>query len=277
MARVEGTQLTRIAPKNRIRIADLREIWKSRELLAFLTWRDVKVRYKQAVLGIGWALLVPFLKMVVFSIIFGRLAGIDSEGYPYPIFMYAGLLPWQFFAGALTRSGQSVVAGAGIITKVYFPRLIFPLAAVGAALVDFAISFLVLFGIMAFYGFAPELHILYLIPLVLMTILAALSVGILMSALNTAYRDFRQVLPFLVQLWMYLTPVIYPVSILPERLQWLLWLNPLTGIIDGYRYAILGKPLQWQMLGVSAGLIVGLLALGLAVFWRTERRFADIV
>ena len=255
----------------------LRELWQSRELLYFLTWRDIKVRYKQAVLGILWALLVPFLKMVVFSLVFGRLAGIDSEGYPYAIFMYAGLLPWQFFSSALSASGQSVVAGAAIITKVYFPRLILPIASVGAGLIDFAISFLILGGIMAFYGFAPGIQVFLLIPLTLLTILATVSAGVLISALNTAYRDFRFILPFLVQLMMYLTPVIYSVTILPERLQWLLWLNPLTGIIDGYRYAILGRPFDWIPLTISIAMILAILMIGLVVFRRTERFFADIV
>jgi len=255
----------------------LSELWESRELLFFLTWRDIKVRYKQAVLGILWALISPFMTMVVFSLVFGRLAAISSEGYPYPVFLYAGLLPWQFFAAALNQSSQSVVMGRGILTKVYFPRLIFPIAAVGAHLVNFAIAFAILAGMMVFYHSPFGLHTLAVVPLTLLTVLAALGVGILISALNTAYRDFRHLLPFLVQLWMFLSPVIYPVSVVPERLQWILWLNPLTGIIDGYRYAVLGRALHWQSLGISVLSTCAVLSVGLVVFRRTERRFADIV
>jgi len=271
------TPTTTIRARRGAWLPSLREVWEARELLGFLTWRDMKVRYKQAVLGIAWALLVPFLKMVVFSIVFGRLAGIDSEGYPYAIFMYAGLLPWQFFSEALTRSGQSIVSGANVITKVYFPRLILPIASIGAGLIDFVISFAVLGGVMAYFGFAPGLQILLVIPFTLLTLLAALSIGILVSALNTAYRDFRYILPFAVQLLMFLTPVIYSVSILPERFRWILWINPLTGIIDGFRYAILGRPISWEPLAISAGTILVILFTGLVVFRRTERYFADIV
>jgi len=181
-----------------------RELWRHRELLYFLTWRDVKVRYKQTVLGFLWAFIQPFLKMVVFSVIFGGLAKIDSEGFPYPIFVYAGLLPWQFFSEALHRSSLSVVDSANLVTKVYFPRLISPLAAVGACLVDFAISFIILFGLMLYYGIMPGWGALMVVPLVLVTIVTALGAGTLLSALSVAYRDFRYVIPFMLQIWMFL-------------------------------------------------------------------------
>ena len=268
---------TTIRPRRSLLSLGLPELWEYRELLFFFTWRDVKIRYKQAVLGILWALINPFLKMVVFSVIFGRLVGVSSEGYPYPIFLYAGLLPWHFFSDAVSRSGQSVVSGAGILKKVYFPRLMLPVSAIGASLVDFALSFAILGGLMAYYGFAPGIQILTVLPLTLLTILAALSVGILISGLNAIYRDFRYVLPVAVQIWLYVTPVIYPVSIVPERFQWILRLNPLTGIIDAYRYAILGRPLDWTNLGISLGMISVMLFIGLTVFRRMERHFADVV
>jgi len=256
---------------------NFREIWRYRDLLYFLAWRDVKVRYKQTVLGFLWAFIQPFTKMVIFSAVFGGLAKIDSEGFPYPIFLYAGLLPWQFFSESLSRSSTSVVGSANLITKVYFPRLIIPLSAIGACLVDFAIAFTILVGLMFYYGIPPTLATLLVVPLVAMTILSAFGVGCLLSALNVTYRDFRYVIPFLIQIWMYVTPVLYPVKIVPAAWRWVLLLNPLTGIVDAYRSAILGKPFQWGSLGVSCGLIAVAILAGAFYFRRTERRFADII
>ncbi len=255
----------------------LRDIWQYRELLYFLAWRDVKIRYKQTVIGFLWAIIQPLLKMVVFSIIFGGLAKMDSEGFPYPIFLYAGLLPWQFFASAVSRSGESVVGSANLIKKVYFPRLIIPIASVGACLVDFAVSFTILIVLMFYYSIIPTLSIFMVLPLVLATIFAALGVGMFISALNVAYRDFRYVLPFLVQIWMFLTPVIYPVGIIPEKWRWLILLNPMAGVVDAYRSAILGKPFEWASLGISMGIAVVIFFCGLMYFRKTERYFADIV
>ncbi len=255
----------------------LRDLWQYRELLYFLTWRDVKVRYKQTVIGFLWAIIQPFLKMVVFSVIFGNLAKMDSEGFPYPIFLYAGLLPWQFFASSVTRSGESIVASAGLIKKVYFPRLIIPIASVGACLVDFAISFIILVILMLYYNVVPTLSIFMVLPLILATIFTALGVGMLISALNVAYRDFRYVLPFLVQIWMFLTPVIYSTGIIPENWRWLILLNPMAGIIDAYRSAILGKPFEWGSLGISMGVAVVIFLCGLIYFRKTEKYFADII
>lgn len=268
---------TVIQPSRGLLSLKLGELWHYRELLYFLTWRDVKIRYKQAVLGFLWAFIQPFLKMVVFSVVFGGLAKLDSEGFPYPIFLYAGLLPWQFFSEAVNRSGQSIVAGANLVTKVYFPRLIMPVASVGACLVDFAISFGILIGMMFYYQLSPAISILMVLPLVLATILSALGVGIFVSALNTAYRDFRYALPFLVQIWMFLTPVIYPVTIIPESLRWLIALNPMAGIVDAYRSAILGKPFEWGNLGISLAVAAIMFLIGLAFFRKIERYFADIV
>jgi len=255
----------------------LRDIWEYRELLYFLTWRDVKVRYKQTVIGFLWAIIQPFLKMVVFSIIFGGLAKMDSEGFPYPIFLYAGLLPWQFFASAVSRSGESVVGSANLIKKVYFSRLIIPIASVGACLVDFAISFIILIVLMFYYSIIPTLSIFMVLPLVLATIFTALGVGMFISALNVAYRDFRYVLPFLVQIWMFSTPVIYSTRIIPENWRWLILLNPMAGVVDAYRSAILGKSFEWGNLGISIGIAVVIFLCGLMYFRKTERYFADIV
>ena len=255
----------------------LRDIWQYRELLYFLTWRDVKVRYKQTVIGFLWAIIQPFLKMVVFSVIFGGLVKMDSEGFPYPIFLYAGLLPWQFFASSVSRSGESIVASANLIKKVYFPRLIIPIASVGACLVDFAISFIILIILMLYYNVVPTLSMFIVLPLILATIFTALGVGMLISALNVAYRDFRYIVPFFVQIWMFLTPVIYSTGIIPENWRWLILLNPMAGIVDAYRSAILGKPFEWGSLGISMGIAVVIFLCGLIYFRKTERYFADIV
>ena len=255
----------------------LRDVWQYRELLYFLSWRDVKVRYKQTVIGFLWAIIQPFLKMVVFSIIFGALAKMDSEGFPYPIFLYAGLLPWQFFASSVSRSGESVVASANLIRKVYFPRLIIPIASVGACLVDFAISFIILIILMFYYNITPTVSIFMVLPLVLATIFTALGVGMLISALNVAYRDFGYIVPFFVQIWMFLTPVVYPIRIIPENWRWLILLNPMSGIVDAYRSAILGKSFEWGSLGISMGIAVVIFLCGLMYFRKTERYFADIV
>jgi len=268
---------TIIQPSRGLFSLKLGELWRYRELLYLLTWRDVKIRYKQAVLGFLWAFIQPFLKMVVFSVVFGGLVKIDSEGFPYPIFLYAGLLPWQFFADAVNRSGQSIVAEANLITKVYFPRLIIPVASVGAALVDFAISFGILIAMMFYFHITPGVSILMVLPLVLLTILCVLGIGVFVSALNTTYRDFRYALPFLVQIWMYVTPVIYPVTIIPQNWRWLIALNPMSGIVDAYRSAILGKPFDWPHLGISLSIATVMFLVGLAYFRKTERYFADIV
>ena len=253
------------------------EIWRYRELLYFLAWRDVTVRYKQTVLGILWAFIQPFLKLVVFSVIFGGLARIDSEGFPYPIFVYAGLLPWQFFSESLTRSGSSVAGSSNLITKVYFPRLIVPLSSTGACLVDFAISFAILFGLMLWYGVPMTLSTLAVVPLVVLTIVAALGTGILLSAFNVAYRDFQYLIPFGIQIWFFLTPVVYPVRAIPQKWQWLLALNPMTGIVDAYRSAILGKPFEWNNLAISMAVALVVFIAGLFYFRRMESSFADVV
>ncbi len=256
---------------------DLGEVWRFRELLGFFVWRDLKVRYKQTFLGVMWAFLQPFVKLVVFSVVFGTVAKIDSQGFPYPVFLFAGLLPWQFFADCLGRSANSVVGSGNLISKVYFPRLLLPLSAGGAALVDFAIALVILSGLMVFYGLAAQWSMLLLPLFVVLTLLNALGVGAILGALNVAFRDFRYLIGFLLQIWMYLTPVVYPVELFGERWAWVLWLNPMTGVVEGYRAAMLGQPLRWPAIGLSCLISVALFAVGIAFFNRAERRFADIL
>jgi lipopolysaccharide transport system permease protein len=275
---------------------DLTALWRYRELLFFLAWRDVKVRYKQTLLGAAWAILQPTLMMVVFSVFLGKLAGLPSGGFPYPVFVYAGLLPWTFFATALANAGNSVVASEQLITKVYFPRLIIPFSAVGAALVDFAMAFLVLFGLMLFYSITPTLSFLLLPLLVVLATLAALGVGTFLAALNVSYRDFRYLIPFLLQLWMFATPSIYMQNPEPapeaaaaqavevsgtdallSTVRRLLDFNPMTGLIAFFRSAILGGRLPWDQLAFSGMMIVALFAVGCYYFRRVEDSFADII
>src|SRR5437764_243350 len=234
---------------------NLRELWAHRELLYFLTWRDLKVRYKQTALGVLWVILQPLLTMLVFTLLFGRLAGFDERtgGIPYPIFAFAGLLPWTFFSTAITNSGNSLVGSAHLITKIYFPRMIIPAAAVAAGLVDFALSFTILAALMVYYGVGVTWGLLLLPVLMILVTLLALGVGMLLSALNVKYRDIRQVLPFMVQIWMFLSPVIYPSALVPGKWRWVFALNPMTGIIEGFRAALFGRTqIEWNILAVSA-------------------------
>ncbi|HMF54723.1 MAG TPA: ABC transporter permease, partial [Pyrinomonadaceae bacterium] len=248
--------------------------WAYRELLYFLVWRDVKVRYKQTVLGAAWAILQPLLLMLIFNFFFARLGGISSGNIPYPLFAYAGLLPWTFFATAITNSGNSLVGSTNLITKVYFPRTFLPAAAVGAGLVDLAIAFGLLIIMMIYYGVGLHLSFALLPVLIVLVTLLALGVGLLMSALNVKYRDVRYALPFIIQIWMFTSPVIYPV---PERWRWLLSMNPMTGIIEGFRAALFGQPFNWLTLGVSAAITLALLVCSALAFNRMEKSFADVI
>jgi lipopolysaccharide transport system permease protein len=270
--------LTVIEPKKGWIAFDLREVWKYRELFYFLTKRDIKVRYKQTVLGGLWAIIQPVFTMIVFTLFFGKLAKVPSDGIPYPIFVYAGLLPWTYFANALTASSNSLVGSANLITKVYFPRVIIPASSSLAGLLDFFIAMLVLGVLMVYYQFLPGYGILLFPVLVALTFLFAVAVGLWLSALNVEYRDIRYAIPFLIQIWMFVSPVIYPVSILDEKYQWLLALNPMGGLIKTYRASFLGhQPIEWQLLYISASIIVLLFISGLYYFRRMEKTFADFV
>lgn len=257
---------------------NLGELWQHRELLYFLVWRDVKVRYKQTVLGAAWAVLQPFLTMVVFSLFFGRLAGIPSEGLPYPVFSFAGLLPWTLFSQGMNQAGNSLAGSAHLVTKVYFPRAIIPLAAILAPLVDFAIAFVVLIGMMLYFGIVPTVVALWLPVFLLLALVTTLAVGLWLSALNAQYRDIRYVVPFLTQLWMFATPVIYPSTLLHGVWRILLGLNPMTSVVEGFRWTLLGvgEP-PGRMIWASVGAVAVLLVTGAVYFRRTERTLADVV
>jgi lipopolysaccharide transport system permease protein len=255
----------------------LRELWTYRELLYFLAWRDVKVRYKQTVLGAAWAILQPLLTMVVFTVLFGRLARVPADGEPYPLFCYTALLPWNFFVTAVGSSSNSLVANSNLITKVYFPRLVIPTAAVFAALVDLAFASVVLMVMMPYYGVRFHPALLMLVPLVAATALFTAAVGAWSAAMNVKYRDVRYALPFAIQMLMFLTPIIYPVSFVPERWRWALRLNPMSGLVQGFRDAVFGRPFQWPALVLSFSMAAGLALIAALVFRRMEREFADII
>ncbi|MGQ9898220.1 MAG: ABC transporter permease [Acidobacteriota bacterium] len=256
----------------------LSELWAYRELLYFLIWRDIKVRYKQTLLGAAWAMLPPLFTMLVFSVFFGRLAGIPSDGVPYPLFALAALIPWTFFANALGQSSNSLVNSAHLIAKVYFPRLVIPLASVLGGLVDLAIACSLFVPMLLYYGISPGWNIVWLPGFVLLAVVTALGVGLWASALNVEYRDVRHVIPFLIQLWMFLTPVVYPSSLVPERWRLLYYLNPMSGVVDGFRWALLGAscPPGTSLLA-SAGTTLAVLVGGAFYFRRMEKTFADRV
>ncbi len=255
----------------------LGELWTHRELLYFLTWRDIKLRYKQTALGALWAILQPLLMMVVFTVLFGKLAHVPSDGLPYPVFTFAGLVPWQFFQSAASQGSASLIGNSQLVTKVYFPRMAISGAAVGAALVDFAIALLILFAMMACYGITPSARIAMFPALVALLVIFAGAVGMWMAGMNVKYRDIKYVLPFMLQLWMFATPVIYPASFLPAAWRWVLMLNPLTGIIGGFRSALLDKPFDWPAMAVAAALTLGSAAYSVWSFRRMERSFADVI
>lgn len=258
----------------------LRNLWTYRELFYFLIWRDVKVRYKQTVLGVLWVVIQPVVTILIFTILFGRLAGLNgrTSGIPYPIFAFAGLMPWIYFANALNSSGNSLVGSSHIITKVYFPRMIIPAAAVAAGLVDFALAFVLLIVLMFGYGVDLTWRLLLLLPLTALLTLLGLGVGLLLSALNVKYRDIRHALPFLVQIWMFASPVIYPSTLVPEKWRWVIRLNPMTGIIDGFRTALFGTiPGVWTALSVSVSVTLIILIGSAFAFRRMEKGFADII
>jgi len=270
-------RVTVIAPSVGWRVLDLRELWAYRELVVVLASRDVKVRYKQTALGISWALLQPLGSMAVFSVFFGKLAKMPSDGLPYPLFVLTALLPWTFFANAVTTSANSLVGSAHLLSKVYFPRLVIPIASIGAGLVDFAIGVLLLLAMLLAYGVPLSAMLLLAIPIVAVVLATALGVGTLLAALSARYRDFRYVVPFMVQLWMFVTPVVYPASLVPEGWRWLLYLNPMAGLIEGFRAACLGTSIDWLGLFLSSLVAAIMFVVGILVFKRLERRLADVI
>lgn len=272
------TTVTVLRPSHGWAAMHLREIWEYRELLYFLVWRDVKVRYKQTAFGVAWAVLQPLGTMVVFSVFFGRLAGVPSDGAPYPVFSLAALVPWTFFASGLSQAANSLVGSQHLITKVYFPRLVIPVSAVLASLVDFVAAFALLLAMTLYYGVALTWSLLWIPPFLLLALVTALGVGLWLSALNVKYRDVRHVLPFLTQLWLFATPVAYPSSMLNEPWRTVYGINPLAGVVEGFRWALLGTGHPpGAMAGVSAVTALAMLASGALYFRRMERAFADLV
>ncbi|MDA3840730.1 MAG: ABC transporter permease [Patescibacteria group bacterium] len=271
-------KITIIKPRTAFDFSDLKEIWEYRELLYFFTWRDLKVRYKQTVIGVAWAIFQPLMTMIIFSIFFGKFAQMPSDDIPYPIFVYVGLLLWQFFSGSVTEISNSLINNKDIITKVYFPRIILPISATITKFIDFLIASVILIFLMIYYGYLPHLSGFLILPLLLLiTFIAALGLGLFLAALNVKYRDVRYILPFFIQIMLFLTPVIYPASI-TGIWSWFLAMNPMTGVIKAARAALLGNfPINWPLLGISTMACLILLAVGYYYFRKTEEFFADIV
>jgi lipopolysaccharide transport system permease protein len=275
---MEPKPVITLEPSRGLVSLSLRDLWEYRELLYFLTWRDIKVRYKQTLLGAAWAIIQPFFTMVVFSLFFGKLAGVPSDGIPYPLFSFAALVPWTFFAYSLNQSANSLVGNANLIQKVYFPRLVIPVSSVLSGGVDFFLAFGVLLGMMLFYGFWPGWEILWLLPLLLLILVTALSVGLWLAALNVEYRDVRYTVPFLTQFWLFATPIAYPSSLLPEPWRTLYGINPMAGVVEGFRWILLGVPqAPGPMIFASALVSLALLVGGVYYFRRMEKTFADLI
>jgi len=272
------SQITIIKPKKLFSFSELKEVWKHRELLYFFTWRDLKVRYKQTAIGALWAIFQPFITMVVFTVFFGGLLNVPSDGVPYPIFVYTGLLFWQFFSTALSDTSSVLITNQAIITKVYFPRLLLPLSSVATKFVDFAIASIILVGMMMYYGYTPNLVGLLVIPLLLLiTFMASVGLGLFLASINVKYRDVRYVLPFFIQMLLFVTPVIYPAGVL-GKYSWILALNPMMGVIQSARAALLGTTvLNWTLVFISLLATFILMIIGIYTFKKTERYFADII
>jgi lipopolysaccharide transport system permease protein len=273
-----SSHITVIRPSQGWVSLKLHELWEYRELLYFLTWRDIKVRYKQTVLGAAWAIMQPFFTMVVFSLFFGRLAKVPSDGIPYPIFSYAALVPWSFFAGGLSQSSNSLVGSSNLIKKVYFPRLVIPISSVSSSLVDFSLAFSVLLLMMFYFGIVPTWKVVWLPPLLLLALVTALGVSLWLSALNVQFRDVHHVVPFLVQFWLFATPIAYPSSLLSEPWRTVYGINPMVGVVEGFRWALLGRgTTPGPMTFVSSFVALTLLVSGAFYFRRMEKTFADVV
>jgi lipopolysaccharide transport system permease protein len=267
-----------IEPSRGLLHLDLQELWKYRELMYFLIWRDIKVRYKQTVIGAAWAILQPLMTVAIFILVFQIVANVPSDGVPYPLFALTAIIPWNFFSGGLTRSSLSVVAQSNLISKVYFPRLLIPISATVSGIVDFGLSLVILTAMMAWYGVAPTWGIVTLPLFLLLACFTALAVGLWLAALNVRYRDIGHTVPFLVQLWTFACPIAYPISRIPERIRLVYSLNPMVGVIEGFRWALLGnKSPDMFVIAISAAVVMGLLAGGIVYFKRMERTFADVV
>lgn len=272
-----NTSVVLIRPSSRWPRLNLAELWRYHELMWFLAWRNVKVRYKQTAIGALWAILQPLLAMVVFSVFFGRLAGLPSDGVPYPLFVYCALLPWQLFANSLNEAAASVVADERLVTKVYFPRLVIPISAVSASLVDFLVAGSLLVAMLAWYDIGLNVRVAAVPLFVVMALGAALGVGLWLSALNVQFRDVRYTLPFVTQFWLFASPVAYSSSLVPDAWRWLYGVNPLAGVIEGFRWALLGTPMSLSLVAVSWAVIAGMVLTGLYYFRRMERSFADVL
>lgn len=278
VANKEALPFYRIEPSKGWVSLNLSELWEYRELLYFLTWRDIKVRYKQTVLGVLWAIIQPFFTMVIFSLFFGKLAKIPSDGIPYPIFAYAALVPWTFFANGLNQSSNSLVGGARLVQKVYFPRLVIPISSVMAGVVDFILAFSVLIIMMLFYGVMPTYNMIWLPFLLLLALVTALGVGFWLSAMNVQFRDVRHTVPFITQIWLFATPIAYPSSLLSEPWQLVYALNPMVGVVEGFRWALLGAETAPGLMMIVSTLLAGLIFIsGLFYFRRMEKTFADVI
>ena len=273
-----NVSLLRITPPSRWWRLPTRELWAYRELLYFFVWRDIKIRYKQTAIGAAWAVLQPFLTMLIFTLFFGRLAHIPSEGLPYPVFSYSGLLPWMYFASALQSGTNVIVENQRLITKTYFPRLVLPLSSVVAGLVDFGISFLLFLAILVYYRMHPTWTMLFLPAFLLLAVLTALGVALWLSALNALYRDVRYVLPFVIQFWLFASPVVYPASLMPAKWRWVYGLNPMTGVIEGFRWSLAGRNAPpVHLLLVSGSVVLLVLISGFGYFQKMETTVADVV
>ena len=274
----ELSPVLRIEPSQGWRDLGLRELWEYKELLYFLVLRDIKVKYKQTVIGAGWAVIQPLFTMVIFSVIFGKLANLPSDGVPYPIFSFAGLVPWVFFSNGLSQSSGSLVGGGGLIKRIYFPRLIVPIAGVLSGIVDFFLSFFILLGMMAYFGIVPTVAVIWLPFLLLLAITTSLGVGLWLSAMNVQFRDIRYAVGFIIQIWLYATPIAYPSSMIPEQYRALQGLNPIAGVVEGFRWALLGtETAPGPMLMISVPTALVLLISGALYFRRMEKTFADVV
>ncbi|HEY6200459.1 MAG TPA: ABC transporter permease [Candidatus Binatia bacterium] len=272
------TPIVRIEPSRGWISLNLRALWEYRELLYFLIWREVKIRYKQTVIGLAWVILQPLITILIFTVVFSHFAGIPSDGIPYPIFAYTGLLPWSYFASAVGRAGNSLLGDAQLLEKVYFPRPIIPISSVVSPLVDFIFGFLVLLGMVMLYGYAPSIGVAALPLFMLFAAVTALAVGLWFAPLNVRYRDVGHIIPFIIQIWMYASPIIYPVSAVPEKWKLLYSLNPMVGVIEGFRWALLSQSApDYPAMAVGALVVVGLLFGGMVYFSRMERTFADVI